>query len=89
MIITGVTNYFRTRWKENFDEEPDITMLNKWIQEDAVKIQNYITYFDKRRNELQTVLAAYWIIEKEVVVKIDAESRSAVTWYGIRDLNNG
>lgn len=85
MIITGVTNYFKTRWKENFDEEPDIAMLNKWIQEDAVKIQNYITYFDKRRNELQTVLAAYWIPFKAVVIKIDLESKSAVTYYSPDD----
>lgn len=85
MIITGCTNFFRTKWKENFDEEPDIEMLNKWISEDAVKIQNYITYYDKRKEELQTILATYWIPFKAVIIKVDTESKSAVTWYGPDD----
>lgn len=80
-MLSGCTNYFRTKWKENFDEEPNIEILNKWISEDAVKIQSYITYFDRRKNDLQTVLATYWIPFKAVIVKVDVESKSAVTFY--------
>ena len=85
MICTGTTNYFRNKWKEHFDEEPDIERLNRFIMEDAVKIQPYITYFDKRKNELQTVLATYWIPFKAIVLKVDLESKSIVTFYTPED----
>jgi hypothetical protein len=85
-MITGATNFFTEKWVKLYKKEPDIEELNKHIQSKAVRVQPHIMYWDERKSETVKILAAYWLIELNVVVKADLESRSLVTFYSKDDL---
>ena len=85
-MITGATTYFTEKWLKVYKKEPDIEELNNHIQSKAVRIQPHVMYWDERSSKTVKILAAYWIPDMDIIVKVDLESRSAVTFYGLGDL---
>lgn len=88
MLITGYTTFFKDKWSKVYNEVPTVDFLNDSLQKSAIRIQPYMVFFDKKKNDLVKVLASYWIPEENLVVKVDVESKSCVTFYCIDDLKN-
>lgn len=85
-MITGATTYYSEKWMKVYKEEPDIEELNNKIQNSSIRVQPHMVFFDERKREPVKILATYWIPSMEIIVKVDLESRSLVTFYCLSDL---
>lgn len=79
-MITGFTKHFETKWIEEFGEAPSVEDISKELNT-AICIQNYSVLYDRRKEELKNILAIYWTTERNLIIKIDSESKSAVTYH--------
>jgi hypothetical protein len=86
-MVTGYTNYFRDKWKQQFQEEPSVEKLNKQMDL-SIRIQPYLIFWDSKAAKLVKILASYWIPDSNIVVKVDFESKSFVTYYSPQDITS-
>lgn len=89
MNITGYTNYFKQKWFDNYNSEPVIEELNDSLEKRSIKIQQYKNLFDKRTKTFTNILAVYWLPNSDIILKIDAETKSIVTFYTKNDFKKG
>ena len=87
-MLTGCTTLFAEKWKKAYKTEPNMEELNNKIQNRSIRIQPHMVYWDDKSSRLVKILAAYWLIDLDVVVKCDLESRSAVTAYFKSDVES-
>lgn len=87
-VITGCTDFFIDKWIEINGTKPDIEELNDWVLNKSLCVQSFLVYFNKKKESVQRILACYWIPSKNIIVKVDIESKSAVTWYSPEDAKN-
>ena len=86
-MITGCTRFFENKWLREFEVVPTIDELNNYLKY-SVKIQDYVSYYDKKKGNVDNVLDIYWIVKKDLILKIDPLSKSAVTFYTIKEAKN-
>jgi len=83
-VITGVTNFFRKKWFDLFQISVDVEALDSQLRSNnCILIQPYIGIGSK---ELKNVLAIYWLVEENLIIKVDLESKSAVTFFAKQEV---
>lgn len=85
-MLTGYTTYFKDKWLKVYKTEPNVEELNTKIQNSSIRVQPHMVFFDTRKNDTIKILATYWIPDCDIIVKVDLESRSLVTFYCLADL---
>ncbi len=87
-MITGFTRHFEKKWIDEFGEDPSVEDINDSL-EDAICIQSYSVLYDRRKEDLHNVLAIYWTVADNLIIKVDSESKSAVTYCSQHDNSAG
>jgi len=80
MVVVSLTRHFTKRWGERCGFIPTIEEINQTIGA-ATKIQTQMLVYRLRHGEYRAfkILAAYWHHPSGVIIKVDEESKSAVT----------
>lgn len=83
-VITGVTNFFRKKWFDIFQISVNVEALDEQLRSNnCILIQPYVGIGSR---ELKNVLAIYWLVEEGLIIKIDLESKSAVTFFSKQEV---